>query len=242
MSDKKTTGSSTHKGHRQLHTKVRTARGRKASSTKWLQRQLNDTYVQLAQKDGYRSRAAYKIIQIDDKFKIFKKNSCVVDLGAAPGGWTQVAVERTKTNKECNSKIIGIDLQEIEHIDGATLLQHDFTADDAPELLEEMLDGKEVNLVLSDMAAPSCGHAPTDHLRIIALLELAIDFAINVLAKNGTFVGKILQGGTEKELLTIMRQNFSSVKHFKPDASRQDSSEMYVIAQGFKGKQSIRGN
>lgn len=231
MANKKGSGNSISKGHRQLHTRVKTARGRKPSSTKWLQRQLNDPFVQLAQKEGYRSRAAYKLLQIDEKFDVLKPGACVVDLGAAPGGWIQVALQKVGSGK-----VVGIDLQEMEPIAGATLLQHDFTLDDAPALLDEVLEGQEVDVVLSDMAASSCGHAPTDHLRIIALLELAIDYAINVLGAGGAFVGKILQGGTERELLTLLQQHFATVKHFKPEASRQDSSEMYVVALGFKGK------
>jgi 23S rRNA (uridine2552-2'-O)-methyltransferase len=218
------------KGHRQLYTRVKTARGRKSSSTKWLQRQLNDPFVQMARKEGYRSRAAYKLLQINDKYNILKPGASVVDLGAAPGGWIQVALKHTQ-----GGKVIGIDLQEMEPIPGATLLVQDFTESAALEKLDELLEGKKVDVVLSDMAAPSCGHSPTDHIRIIVLLELAIHYAIDVLAEGGSFVGKILQGGTERELLTMLQRHFTTVKHFKPEASRQDSSEMYVVALGFKG-------
>ncbi|PIR39147.1 MAG: 23S rRNA methyltransferase [Alphaproteobacteria bacterium CG11_big_fil_rev_8_21_14_0_20_39_49] len=230
MPKDKKPGDASQGGMRQIHTKVKTARGRKRSSTKWLQRQLNDPYVQMAQRDGYRSRAAYKIIEIDDKFNIFQPGKSVVDLGAAPGGWTQVAVQRTK-----GAKVVGIDLQQIEPIIGATLIKYDFTEDQALILLEEALQSNKVDVVLSDMAAPSCGHAPTDHIRIMGLCEIAFDFAKHNLNEGGAFAAKILQGGAEKELLDDMKQHFKIVKHFKPDSSRKDSAEMYVVATGFKG-------
>ena len=219
-------------GQRQLHVKVKTARGRKKSSTQWLQRQLNDPYVAMSKRDGYRSRAAYKLIDIDEKFKILKPGLNVIDLGAAPGGWTQVAVKKVS-----GGKVIGIDLQEVEDIAGATLIQHDFMADDAPEILENALGGKKADIVLSDMAAASCGHAQTDHIRIMNLCELAFDFAKQNLSTGGSFVAKILRGGAEKELLDDMKRNFQTVKHFKPDSSRKDSAEMYVVALGFKGQE-----
>lgn len=228
----KKVSSSAQGGKRQLHTKVKTARGRKRSSTKWLQRQLNDPFVAMAREDGYRSRAAYKIIEIDDKFNIFKNDQIIVDLGAAPGGWTQVATKRIK-----NGKIVGIDLQEVEPVVGATLLQGDFTEDEALQLLNEALNNKKVDVVLSDMAAASCGHTQTDHIRIMALCEIAVDFAIDNLKENGSFVAKILQGGAEKDLLSLLKTNFNTVKHFKPKSSRKDSSEMYVVGLGFKGAQ-----
>lgn len=228
MSDKKN-GDSKQGGHRQLHVKVKTARGRKNSSTKWLQRQLNDPYVQMAKKDGYRSRAAYKLIDIDDKFHILKPGQNFIDLGAAPGGWTQVALERCK-----GGNIIGIDLQAIDDIPGATLIQHDFTADDAVEILAKAMGGKKADVVVSDMAAPSCGHAATDHLRIMDLCEMAFDFATEYLEEGGSFAAKILRGGAEKELLDSMKKSFKVVKHFKPDSSRKDSAEMYVVATGFR--------
>lgn len=216
-------------GKRTLHERVKTAKRRSKSSAQWLERQLNDPYVKQAKEDGYRSRAAYKIIQIDDKFKIFSKGKSVVDLGAAPGGWTQVAVQRTK-----GGKVIGIDLSPIEPIAGATLIQHDFTAETALDLLYEAIGDKKVDIVMSDMAAPSSGHTQTDHLRIIYLCEIALDFAINNLKENGVFLAKILRGGAEKEIMEKLKKNFSSVKHYKPDSSRKDSSEMYVIASGFR--------
>ena len=229
MANNEKTGSSSQGGKRQLHTKVKTARGRKRSSTKWLQRQLNDPFVSKAKDAGYRSRAAYKIIEVDEKFNIFKNNQVVIDLGAAPGGWTQVAVQRVS-----NGKVIGIDLQEIEPIVGSTLLQGDFTEDESIALLDEQLNGQKADIVLSDMAAAACGHTQTDHIRIMALCEVALDFAIDNLKESGSFVAKILQGGAEKELLDLLKKNFKTVKHFKPKSSRKDSSEMYVVALDFK--------
>lgn len=218
------------KGHRQLHVNVKTAGKRRSSSTKWLARQLNDPYVAMAKKEGYRSRSAYKLIEIDDKFHILKPKSIVVDLGAAPGGWSQVCTERV-----VGGTIVGIDLQEMEPIVGVTLLCHDFMAEDAPELLEKELKGKKANIVLSDMAAAACGHTQTDHLRIMALCEAALQFACENLEENGVFVAKILRGGAENELLNTVKKRFSTVKHFKPNSSRKDSSEMFMVAIGFKG-------
>jgi 23S rRNA (uridine2552-2'-O)-methyltransferase len=230
MSEKKDTEKGKQGGSRQLHVRVKTARGRKKSSTRWLQRQLNDPYVQMAREDGYRSRAAYKLIELNNKFDFLKNGKIIIDLGAAPGGWTQVAVEKVK-----NGKIIGIDLQEIEPITGATLIQQDFMEDAAVAILEEAMGGKKADVILSDMAAPSCGHAATDHARIIALCETAFYFAKENLAPEGVFVAKILRGGTEKELLEEMKKCFKVVKHFKPESSRKDSAEMYVVAVGFRG-------
>jgi len=217
-------------GNRGLHTRVKTAKGRRPSSTRWLQRQLNDPYVQEAKRQGYRSRAAFKLIELDDKFKFLKKGAKVIDLGAAPGGWTQVAMERIGDN----GHVIGIDLQEMEAIPGAELIQGDFLDDDAPDRLKALLGG-QADIVLSDMAAASTGHPQTDHLRIMALLEVAADFAADVLAPGGTFVGKVLQGGTENELLAALKRDFKTVKHAKPPASRSDSAEIYVVATGFRG-------
>ncbi len=228
MANKKNSGG-IKDGHRQLHVNVKTAKKRKPSSTKWLQRQLNDPYVHMAKKEGYRSRAAYKLIEIDEKFKILKSGKNIIDLGAAPGGWTQVCVAAVKTGT-----VVGIDLLEMEPIAGATLIKYDFTADDAPQILEDAMDGKKADIVLSDMAASACGHAPTDHIRIMHLCELAFDFAKQNLAAEGSFVAKILRGGAEKELLDELRKCFKVVKHFKPESSRKDSSEMYVIGTGFK--------
>lgn len=217
-------------GNRGLHTRVKTAKGRRLSSTRWLQRQLNDPYVQEAKRLGYRSRAAFKLIELDDKFGFLQKNAKVIDLGAAPGGWTQVAMERIGEG----GHVIGIDLLEMEAIPGADLIQGDFLDDDAPERLNALLGG-QADVVLSDMAAASTGHPQTDHLRIMGLLEVAADFAADVLAPGGAFVGKVLQGGTENELLAALKRDFKTVKHAKPPASRSDSAEVYVVATGFRG-------
>ncbi|MCK5621836.1 MAG: RlmE family RNA methyltransferase [Alphaproteobacteria bacterium] len=217
---------------RQPHVRVKTAKGRKLSSKLWLERQLNDPYVAKAKRLGYRSRAAFKLAEIDDKYKFLKPGGRVVDLGAAPGGWVQVALERVGAK----GRVVGIDLQEIEPIARAELLVGDFLDEDAPDRLRTLLDGP-ADVVLSDMAAPSTGHAATDHLRIMALAEAALDFALEVLAPGGTFVAKVLQGGSERGLLETMRRNFTKVAHVKPPASRKDSAELYVVATGFRGGQ-----
>jgi 23S rRNA (uridine2552-2'-O)-methyltransferase len=217
---------------RQSRVRVKTAKGRKLSSKLWLERQLNDPYVAEAKRLGYRSRAAFKLAEIDDKYKFLKPGGRVVDLGAAPGGWVQVALERVGPN----GRVVGIDLQEIEPIAGAALLVGDFFDQDAPGRLQALLDGP-ADVVLSDMAAASTGHAGTDHLRIMALAEAALDFALEVLAPGGAFVAKVLQGGSERSLLEAMRRNFAKVAHVKPPASRKDSAELYVAATGFKGNQ-----
>lgn len=218
---------------RALRTRVKSAKGRKVSSTRWLERQLNDPYVQKAKRMGYRSRAAFKLIELDDKFHFLTKGAKVLDLGAAPGGWTQVALERAGKD----ARVVGIDLLEIEAVVGADLLQGDFLDDDAPERLRHHLNGP-ADVVLSDMAASSTGHTQTDHLRIMVLLEAAVDFAAEVLAPGGTFVGKVLQGGTENQLLALLKRQFRVVKHAKPPASRSDSAEIYVVAMGFRGRDS----
>ncbi len=215
--------------------KVKTARGRKLSSTRWLQRQLNDPYVQEANRLGYRSRAAFKLVEIDDRFQFLKPGQKVVDLGCAPGGWTQVAAERIEAEKNPNGHVIGIDLQEIEDIPGATILVGDFMDNDVPDRLKEVLGGS-ADIVLSDMAAAASGHPKTDHMRITALVELAYYFAIEVLKPNGWFVAKVLAGGTETALLNEIKKHFTNVRHAKPPASRKDSSETYLIARGFRGK------
>ena len=208
--------------------RVRTAKKRKPSSTAWLQRQLNDPYVKQAKAEGYRSRAAYKLIELDEGFALLKGARRVVDLGIAPGGWAQVVRKRAPA-----AAIVGIDLLETEPIDGVTILQMDFMGDAAPAKLAAALDGAP-DLVLSDMAANTVGHKQTDHLRTMALVEAAAWFAIEVLAKDGAFVAKVLAGGTDKDLLALLKQHFASVKHAKPPASRKGSSEWYVVAQGFK--------
>ena len=216
--------------NRKLFEKVKSARGRKLSSTMWLQRQLNDPYVQRARAEGYRSRAAYKLLEIDDKYKLLKKGGRIVDLGAAPGGWCQVGVARTgKTGK-----VVGIDYLGMEPVDGADVLEMDFLDDDAPARLHEVLGGK-ADVVLSDMAAPTTGHKQTDHINIISLCEVALQFAEEVLEEGGSFVAKTLQGGATNELVQQLKKSFRKVQHFKPKASRADSAEMYVVATGYRG-------
>ena len=214
---------------RPLFVRLKTARGRTVSSQRWLMRQLNDPYVQQSKVDGYRSRAAYKLIEIDEKFKIFKVGLRVVDLGAAPGGWTQVSVEKVGLK----GQVVGIDLMPMEPIEGATLMCGDFCDLEKIEEIKAHVKGR-VRVVLSDMAAPSTGHSQTDHMRIMALAEEAFLFAQEVLETGGSFVAKVLQGGTEKELLQLLKKHFEKVCHFKPPASRSDSAEMYVIALGFR--------
>ncbi len=208
--------------------RVRTAKKRTASSTRWLQRQLNDPYVKQAKADGYRSRAAYKLTELNEKYDLLKGVTRVVDLGIAPGGWSQV-VRKLKPK----ALVVGIDLLEVEPIEGVTIIQMDFMDDDAPRVLEEALGGK-AELVMSDMAANTVGHKQTDHLRTMGLVEAGAWFAIENLAPGGTFLAKVLAGGTDNDLLALLKQHFRTVKHAKPPASRKDSSEWYVIAQGFK--------
>ena len=213
--------------------RVKTARGRTVSSQRWLQRQLNDPYVAEAKKRGYRSRAAFKLLQIDDQFHFLKPGGHVVDLGAAPGGWTQVAVERVKPGKG-GGVVIGIDITPIEPIAGATVLAKDFYDDDAPAVLEKLLGGP-ADVVLSDMAAAATGETQVDHIRIMGLAEAAHDFARSVLKPGGAFVAKVLRGGTERTLLDRLKRDFINVRHVKPEASRADSAEMYVVGTGFRG-------
>ncbi|MBR6412164.1 MAG: RlmE family RNA methyltransferase [Alphaproteobacteria bacterium] len=220
---------------RPLKTHLKRDRKRSASSTKWLQRQMNDPYVAEAHRQGYRGRAAFKIIELNEQFHFFKAGKRVVDLGCAPGGWSQVAVKMVKSAPE-NPLVIGMDLLPAEPIPGATLIQMDFTKDEAPEKLKELLGGHLADIVMSDMAANTTGIHNIDHLRIMGLLEMAYDFAVQVLAKDGVFIAKIFQGGTENSFLARMRRDFKTVRHAKPDASRKDSSEFYVIATGFKGQ------
>ena len=210
-------------------TRVRTAKKRSESSTRWLQRQLNDPYVKQAKADGYRSRAAYKLIEMDEKFGLLKGSKRIVDLGIAPGGWAQVA--RKVVPK---AQVVGIDLLEVEPIEGVEIFQMDFMGEDAPRVLEEALGGK-ADLVMSDMAANTVGHKQTDHLRTMGLVEAGAWFAVENLEKGGTFLAKVLAGGTDKDLLDLLKKHFKTVKHAKPPASRKGSSEWYVIAQGFKG-------
>jgi 23S rRNA (uridine2552-2'-O)-methyltransferase len=209
---------------------VRTARGRTAQSTRWLERQLNDPYVRRAKAEGYRSRAAYKLIELDEKFRLLKGSKAIVDLGVAPGGWAQVA------RKLCPAaRIVGIDLLPVDPLPEVTLLQMDFMDDAAPQKLIDEL-GSAPDLVLSDMAANTVGHTQTDHLRTMGLVEAAAWFAIETLSEGGGFVAKVFAGGTDDALLKVLKQHFRTVKHAKPPASRKGSSEWYVIAQGFKGR------
>ena len=219
---------------RDLKVRVKTSKGRKIGSTIWLQRQLNDPYVARAKSEGLRSRAAYKLIEINEKQKLLRKGMRVVDLGAAPGGWSQVAAPIIGSTAE-NPLIVGIDFLDMDPIDGVILLKKDFTDDDAPKMLIDALGGHKVDLVLSDMASPTTGHRPTDHIRIMALVELAADFAIQVLAPGGAFVSKVFQGGTEHELLALLKWHFTTTAHAKPPASRSGSAETYLVAKGFKG-------
>jgi 23S rRNA (uridine2552-2'-O)-methyltransferase len=214
---------------RGLAVHVKTAKSRSPASARWLARQLNDPYVTAARKQGWRSRAAFKLLELDDRFHIIHKGARVLDLGAAPGGWTQVAIKRGAAS------VLAIDLLPIDPIHGATILQGDFTEPEMPERLNTELDGG-VDLVLSDMAPNTTGHASTDHIRIVALAEMALDFAIQVLLPGGAFVAKVFQGGSEKSVLDVLKQNFTTVRHAKPPASRKESSELYVVATGFRGR------
>ena len=227
------------RGQRDLKVQVKTARGRKLSSTRWLQRQLNDPYVKRAQAEGYRGRAAFKIMEIDDKYRFLVPGARVVDLGCAPGGWLQVAVPRINALGERKGKaqgrIIGVDLQEVEPFAGAEIHQLDFLEDDADLKVKGWLGGP-ADVVMSDMAAASSGHKQTDHLRIMALCEAAAYFAFDVLSPGGTFVAKVLAGGAEGSLQKVLKQNFEKVAHFKPPASRSDSSEKFVVALKFRGR------
>ena len=227
------TGGSGREGGRALKTRVKTARKRSLSSTLWLERQLNDPYVAMAKREGYRSRAAYKLIEIAEKYKLFRPGQRIVDLGAAPGGWSQVAAAQTRS-AEGQGRVIAIDLLEMDPIEGVEFRQMDFHDPDAPERLREQLGGL-ADGVLSDMAANATGHRKTDHLRIVGLVELAAEFAREVLAPGGFFLAKVLQGGSEGELLASLKREFATVRHIKPKASRADSAELYVLATGFRG-------
>jgi 23S rRNA (uridine2552-2'-O)-methyltransferase len=219
-------------GGRELGVRLKSARGRTHSSQLWLERQLNDPYVARAKRDGYRSRAVYKLMEIDDKAKILKPGQVVLDLGAAPGGWSQLAAARVGA-AEGKGKVVAIDLLPVDPIPGVDILQMDFMDDAAPGRLTQML-GAPADVVLSDMAANTVGHRQTDHLRIVALVEAAAHFAVEVLAPGGTLLAKVFQGGTEGEVLRLLKRYFASVKHVKPAASRSGSSEMYVLAAGFR--------
>ncbi|TWG61356.1 RlmE family RNA methyltransferase [Aminobacter sp. J44] len=221
-------------GARALKTRVKKKSGLKVSSRRWLERHLNDPYVHRSKAEGWRSRAAFKLIEIDDKHKLLKPGMRVVDLGAAPGGWLQVAAQRIKSPDDAPT-VVGIDYLEIDPIPGATFLQKDFLDDDAPEKLMEALGGLP-DIVMSDMAAPTTGHRRTDHIRTMHLCEVAADFAVSVLKPGGHFLAKTFQGGTENALLDMLKQNFRTVMHVKPPASREESVELYLLAKDFKGR------
>ncbi|MDA0319097.1 MAG: RlmE family RNA methyltransferase [Paracoccaceae bacterium] len=227
------------RGQRDLRVKVKKAKGKTVAQVRWLERQLNDPYVKRAKSEGYRGRAAFKIIELDDKYRFLVPGARVVDLGCAPGGWCQVAVKRTNALGEKKGKsigrVIGVDLQEVEPIAGADIHQLDFLEENADEKVKQWLDGP-ADVVMSDMAAASSGHKQTDHLRIIALCEAAAYFAFDVLEEGGTFVAKVLAGGAEGDLQKILKQRFSKVSHLKPPASRADSSEKFVVATGYRAE------
>ena len=229
-----TTGGSGREGGRALKTRVKMTRKRTPASARWLERQLNDPYVAQARREGYRSRAAYKLIEIDDKYKMLKRGERIVDLGAAPGGWSQVAAARVGSH-EGRGRVIAIDLLEMDAIEGVEFRQLDFHDPEAPRQLREWLGGP-ADGVLSDMAANATGHRKTDQLRIIGLVELAADFASEVLAPGGFFLAKVLQGGAEGEMLARLKREFATVRHVKPKASRADSAELYLLATGFRGR------
>lgn len=228
------------RGQRDLRVKVKTAKGRKLSSTLWLERQLNDPYVQRAKREGYRGRAAFKIMELNEKYGFLVPGARVVDLGCAPGGWCQVAVPLINSlgenTKKPQGRIIGVDLQEVEPLAGAELHQLDFLSDDADELVKGWLGGR-ADVVMSDMAAASSGHKATDHLRIISLIEAALHFAYDVLEDGGTFVAKVLAGGAENAMQAELKRNFKKVANVKPPSSRADSSEKFVVAMGYRGRE-----
>lgn len=230
---KKKSGGPTAPGMRMLSTRLKTAEGRTISSQRWLQRQLNDPFVSAAKALGYRSRAAFKLKQMNERYKLLKKGMRVLDLGATPGGWSQIAAELVGTSGERAGRVLAVDINPMDPLPGVAFLQQDFLAEGAEARIEAALGGR-ADAVLSDMAAPSTGHRQTDHLRIMALAEAAGAFAISVLAPGGFFVCKVLQGGSERDLLTMLKKSFTVVRHVKPEASRSDSSELYVLATGFR--------
>jgi 23S rRNA (uridine2552-2'-O)-methyltransferase len=214
--------------------RLKTAKGRGLSSTRWLTRQLRDPYVAAARSHGYRSRAAFKLIELDDRFHFLKPGASVIDLGAAPGGWSQVATDRIRAGHPGGGRIVAVDITEMEPLPNVHQITLDFLDPDAEAVITAALDGK-ADVVLTDMAAPATGHTQTDHLRIMALLDAAYAFARTVLKPGGVFLGKVLRGGTEKDLLDALKRDFRQVRHVKPPASRKESAEIYVIATGFRG-------
>lgn len=229
----RTTGSGGSPGGRHASVRVRSSRGRTESSRRWLERQLNDPYVREANRLGYRSRSAFKLLELDDRFNVLRPGARVVDLGAAPGGWTQVAVKRVRAGRPDGGRVVAFDLLPMEPIEGADVIEGDFLDDAAANTLMRHLDGR-VDVVLSDLAPATTGHAGADHLRIMALAEAAYDFAEAVLAERGTFVCKVFQGGTESGLLARIKRRFANVRHAKPPASRAESAEIYLVASKFR--------
>ena len=221
-------------GSRNLTVKLRTAKGRKVGSTRWLQRQLNDPYVEEAKRRGYRSRAAFKLTEIDDRYRFLKPGMTVLDLGAAPGGWSQIAAERVGS-AEGKGQVLAVDLSPIEPLPGVEVLTQDVSANHAPAAICAALKGGRADVVLSDMAAPATGHRSTDHLRVVALVEAALDLAEGMLKPGGTFLAKVFQGGAGGELVTRLKRSFAKVHHVKPKASRKESPEVYVLATGYRG-------
>lgn len=221
-------------GRRALKVHVKTARRRSASSTRWLERQLNDPYVALARDAGYRARSAFKLIEIDDRHRLLAPGRRVVDLGAAPGGWSMISAERVRST-ENDPHVVAIDFLDMDPLPGVVTLKKDFLDEDAPDLIRSALGGQRADVVLSDMAAPTTGHRRTDHLRTIHLCDVAADFAASVLNPGGHFVAKVFRGGTDGELLTLLKRNFTSVQHVKPPASRPESVELFLVAKGFRG-------
>jgi 23S rRNA (uridine2552-2'-O)-methyltransferase len=221
-------------GSRKLAVRVKTAKGRKIASTRWLQRQLNDPYVEEAKRRGYRSRAAFKLVEIDDKHRLLRPGMTIVDLGAAPGGWSQIAAQRVQLMAG-KGRVIAVDIVPMEPVSGVEQLQLDLTDADAAARIRETLGGQQADVVLSDMHASSIGHKSTDHLRSMALVESALDLAEDILAPGGTFLSKVLQGGASRDLVARLNRSFAKVRHVKPKASRADSAEMYVLATGFRG-------
>ncbi|MDJ0931280.1 RlmE family RNA methyltransferase [Breoghania sp.] len=233
MSDDNRRGS----GDRGMHVRVKTARGRRSSSTRWLQRQLNDPYVRRAKQEGYRSRAVYKLLEINEKHDFIKPGLRVVDLGAAPGGWSQVIADRVNSTDK-NPHVVGIDFLDMDPIPGVIFLKKDFLDDNAPDALKTVLGGHKADLVLSDMAAPTTGYRQTDHLRTTHLFEVAVDFTREVLVPGGVFLSKVFRGGTENALLAELKKEYQSVYHIKPPSSRKESPELFVLAKGFRGNNS----
>jgi 23S rRNA (uridine2552-2'-O)-methyltransferase len=221
-------------GSRKLAVKLRTAKGRKIASTRWLSRQLNDPYVEEAKRRGYRSRAAFKLIEMDDKYRFLKPGMIVVDLGAAPGGWSQIAAERIGSG-EGRGQVLAVDLSPIELLPGVEVLAQDVSTESAPATIRAAVRGGRADVVLSDMASPATGHRATDHLRVVALVEAALDLAEDVLKPEGTFLAKVFQGGAGGELVARLKRSFAKVQHVKPKASRKESPEVYVLATGFRG-------